>query len=182
MGPGGVELPPGRSEEVQGSLEPHSGGLRALEEAWMMTFCLRLFSVKSGRFLCSRGASRWCRRCRAASKEVSGGQGKPKAPERWLESSGRGLDDDFLFESFFCQVWGEREFTTCPALPCLALPCLGLPRLALPCLQTRKSLWWLARLTSSHQPSSFDVKSQILVLIDVKTGGKPSTRYRQDNS
>ena len=38
VGPGGVELPPGRSEEVQGSLEPHNGGLRALEEAWMTTF------------------------------------------------------------------------------------------------------------------------------------------------
>ena len=45
------------------------------------------------------------RRCRAASKEVPRGQGKPKAPERWLESSGRGLDDDFLFEAFSCQVW-----------------------------------------------------------------------------
>ena len=35
--------------------------------------------------------------------EVSGGQGKPRAPERWPESSGRGLDDDFL--AFSCQVW-----------------------------------------------------------------------------
>ena len=34
------------------------------------------------------------RRCRAASKEVPGGQGKPRTPERWLESSGRCLDDD----------------------------------------------------------------------------------------
>ena len=59
MGPGGVELPPERSEEVRGSLELHNGGLRALEEAWMTTFCLRHFSVKSGRFLCSRGPSRW---------------------------------------------------------------------------------------------------------------------------
>ena len=42
----------------------------------------------------------------------------------------------------------------CLTSPCLALPCLALPCLALPCLQTRKSLWWLARLTSSHQPSS----------------------------
>ena len=31
------------------------------------------------------------RRCRAASLEVPGGQGKPAAPERWPESSGRGL-------------------------------------------------------------------------------------------
>ena len=39
------------------------------------------------------------------SKEVSGGQGKPRAPEQWPESSGRGLDDDFLIEAFSCQVW-----------------------------------------------------------------------------
>ena len=45
------------------------------------------------------------RRCRAASKEVPGGQGKPRAPERWPESSGRGLDDDSLTEAFSCQVW-----------------------------------------------------------------------------
>ena len=44
-------------------------------------------------------------RCRAASKEVSGGQGKPTAPERWPESSERGLSDDFLLEAFSCQVW-----------------------------------------------------------------------------
>ena len=36
------------------------------------------------------------RRYRAVSKEVSGGQGKPRAPERWPESPGRGLDHDFL--------------------------------------------------------------------------------------
>ena len=60
MGPGGVELPPGKSQEVQGSLELHKGGLRVLEEAWMTTFCLRHFSVKSDRFLCSKGASSWC--------------------------------------------------------------------------------------------------------------------------
>ena len=33
------------------------------------------------------------KRCRAASKEVLGGQGKPRAPERWSESSRRGLGD-----------------------------------------------------------------------------------------
>ena len=55
---------------VQGSLEPHNGGLRALEEAWMTTFCLRHFSVKSGRFLYSRGASRWCQE---GSSSVQGG-------------------------------------------------------------------------------------------------------------
>ena len=45
------------------------------------------------------------RRCQAASGEVSGGQGKPRAPEWWPESSGKGLDDDFLSEAFSCQVW-----------------------------------------------------------------------------
>ena len=40
------------------------------------------------------------RRCRAASKEVSGGQGMPRTPERSPEGSGRGLDDDFQVEAF----------------------------------------------------------------------------------
>ena len=30
-----------RSQEVRGSVQPQNGGLRALEEAWMMTFGLR---------------------------------------------------------------------------------------------------------------------------------------------
>ena len=34
---GGVELRPGRSQEVRGSPELQNGGLRALEEAWMTT-------------------------------------------------------------------------------------------------------------------------------------------------
>ena len=38
-------------------------------------------------------------------KEVSGGQGKPKAPERWSASSGRGLEDEFQVEAFSYQVW-----------------------------------------------------------------------------
>ena len=45
------------------------------------------------------------RRCQAASKEVSGGHGKPRAPEWWPESFGRGLDDYLLLEAFSCQVW-----------------------------------------------------------------------------
>ena len=32
------------------------------------------------------------RRCRAESKQIPRGQGKARAPERWPESSGRGLD------------------------------------------------------------------------------------------
>ena len=35
VAPGGVELPPWRSQEVWGSPELLNGGLRALEEAWM---------------------------------------------------------------------------------------------------------------------------------------------------
>jgi hypothetical protein len=41
--------------------------------------------------------------CRAGSKEVPGAQGKPRALERWPESSGRCLDDDFPIEAFSCQ-------------------------------------------------------------------------------
>ena len=40
------------------------------------------------------------------SKEVSRGQGKPKAPEQWLESPGRSLDDNFA-EALSCQVWSS---------------------------------------------------------------------------
>ena len=80
-----------------------NGGLRALEEAWITTFCLRHFPVKSGRFLCVWGVSWWLQEASAASKEVPGGQGKPRAPERWPESFGRGLDND-LIEGFSCQV------------------------------------------------------------------------------
>ena len=39
------------------------------------------------------------------SKEVSGRLGKPRASERWPESSGRSLDDAFLIEVFSCEVW-----------------------------------------------------------------------------
>ena len=45
------------------------------------------------------------RRCEAASKEVSGGQGRSRAPERWPEIFGRGLDDDLSIETLFCQLW-----------------------------------------------------------------------------
>ena len=61
--------------------------------------------VESGCSLELRGVSSRSRRCQAASKEVPRGQGKPRAPERWPESSGRGLDDDFPIEAFSCQVW-----------------------------------------------------------------------------
>ena len=60
VAPEGVELPPGRSQEVKGSLELQNGGQRALAERRMTTFYLRHFSVKSGRLLCFRGVSRWC--------------------------------------------------------------------------------------------------------------------------
>ena len=55
VAPGGVELRPRRSHEVRGSLELQNGGLRALEEAWMTTFRLRRYPVKSGHFLCLFG-------------------------------------------------------------------------------------------------------------------------------
>ena len=55
------------------------------------------------------------RSCQAASKEVSGGQGKPRAPERLPESSGRVLDDEFQVEAFsvksgrfLCAFWGVQ--------------------------------------------------------------------------
>jgi hypothetical protein len=54
LGPGGVELRPGRFLELRESQEPQSGDLRALEEAWTMTSRFRHFSVKFGRFLCFR--------------------------------------------------------------------------------------------------------------------------------
>ena len=55
---------------------------------------------------CASGASPdGTKRCRAEPKEVSGSQGKPRAPEWWPQSFGRGLDDDVLIEAFPCQVW-----------------------------------------------------------------------------
>jgi hypothetical protein len=70
---------------------------------WNSTFSQFLLSPV---VLWSSGASPGgSRRCRAASKEVPRGQGKPRAPEWWPESSGRGLDDDFPIEAFSCDVW-----------------------------------------------------------------------------
>ena len=70
---------------------------------WNSTFFA--ISVEAGCSLELRGVSSRSRRCQAASKEVPRGQGKPRAPERWPESSGRGLDDDFPIEALSCQVW-----------------------------------------------------------------------------
>jgi hypothetical protein len=71
--------------------------------SWNFTFLQFLSSLV---VLWSSGASPGgSRRCQAASKEVPRGQGKARPPERWRESSGRGLDDDFLIEAFSCQVW-----------------------------------------------------------------------------
>ena len=58
VAPRRVELRPRRFLEFWGSPELQNGGLRALEEAWD-EFCLRHFPVKSGRFLCFWGMSRW---------------------------------------------------------------------------------------------------------------------------
>ena len=67
-------------------------------------FQVETFSVKSGRFLCvswgvqvAQGGVKLRPR---KSKEVPGVLTKPRAPERWAESSGRGQDDDFLTEAF----------------------------------------------------------------------------------
>ena len=43
--------------------------------------------------------------CLEWSKELSGGQGKPRAPERWPESFRRSLYGDFQVEAVFCQMW-----------------------------------------------------------------------------
>ena len=56
---GGVELRPRSFLELRGSSELQNGGLRALGEAWMTTFLLRHFPVKSGRFLRFWGVSKW---------------------------------------------------------------------------------------------------------------------------
>ena len=76
VAPGGVELRPRRSQEVRGSPELQNGGLRALEEAWMMTFRLRHFPVKSGRFLCLFG------RVQGWPREVWQGRGQSQEVTR----------------------------------------------------------------------------------------------------
>ena len=50
-------------------------------------------------------ASRGLNTCLEGFKELSGGEGKPRAPERWPESFGRSLYDDFQVEALYCQVW-----------------------------------------------------------------------------
>ena len=59
----------------------------------------------SGRFLCFWGVSCWLQEREVAPKEVPGGQGKARAPERWPESLGRSLNDDLRIEAFCYQVW-----------------------------------------------------------------------------
>jgi len=106
--PGGFRRCRAASEEV-----PGGQGKPGSPERWpespgrglARTFYLNHFSVKAVRFLCSWVSPGVSRRCRAASQEVPGGQGKPRAHERWPESSGRGLDDDFLIEALSCQDW-----------------------------------------------------------------------------
>ena len=57
---------------------------------------------------------------------------------------------EFLYNSSKLSKFVNFVILAClPALPCLELPCLAFQNQKL-----RKSLWWLARLTSSHQPSS----------------------------
>ena len=93
MAPGGVdvELCPRMSLEFRGSPELQNGGLRALEEAWD-DFLLETFFCQVWSFFCGSGSSQaGARRFGVASLGVSGGQGEPRASERWPESSGRGI-------------------------------------------------------------------------------------------
>ena len=87
VAPGRAELRPRRSQEVKRSLELQNGGLRALEETWMMTFRLRHFPVKSGRFCALVGVHRTGRGKYPRSSAVLGGVGKARALERWPEST-----------------------------------------------------------------------------------------------
>ena len=79
VAPGGVELRPRRSREVRGSPELQNGSLRALEEAWMTTFRLRHFPVKSGRFLCS-------------AAPPGGSWLEAEARSKWVEAGGWKLE------------------------------------------------------------------------------------------
>jgi len=113
---GGVDLGPRRSQELRGSPELQNGGLRALEDAWMTISRLRHFPVKSGRFLCFWSVQ-VAQGGRSGSQEVPGAQGKPRAPERWPESFGRCLDDDFPIQAFSCQVWSLSVLLERPGRP-----------------------------------------------------------------
>ena len=75
----------------------------------MATFGLRHFPVKSDVFLCFFGRVKGSLRVLTRSRVVQGGAGKARAPDRWPESSGRGLENDFLIEAFFCQVSSFSE-------------------------------------------------------------------------
>ena len=70
----------------------------------MATFGLRHFPVKSDVFLCFFGRVKGSLRVLTRSRVVQGGAGKARAPDRWPEIFGRGLENDFLIEAFFCQV------------------------------------------------------------------------------
>ena len=64
-------------------------------------FPIEAFFVSSLFAFCVPGASLGgSRRCRAASLEVPGGEGEPRAPERWPESIGRGLGRLFCLRHF----------------------------------------------------------------------------------
>ena len=83
--PGGSELRPWRFQEVKGSLELQNDGLRALEEAFD-DFLLEAFFCQVCSFSVHGASLGGFRRRRAAFLEVPGGDGKPTAPERCLES------------------------------------------------------------------------------------------------
>ena len=105
-------------KELRESPELLNGGMRDLEEAWD-DFLTEAFSCQVWSFSVLLERQSGPRRCQAGSQEFPGAQGKPKAPERWPESSGRGLDEDLLIEAFFCQVWlfsvllGRLQVSSC---------------------------------------------------------------------
>ena len=62
---------------------------REIYESLIIVDEVRLDTPLFGDMVVSCPGGSW--RCQAVSKEVSGGQGKPRAPERWPKTSGRGL-------------------------------------------------------------------------------------------
>ena len=106
--PGSSPLLPWKSLEV-----PGRGGKPTAPERWPESsgrgldddFLIKAFSCQVWSFAVLLGHLQVVPGgCRAASNDVPGGEGKPRAPERVPESSGRGLDDDFLIKAFSCKM------------------------------------------------------------------------------
>ena len=119
MAPGGVELVPWRSQELRGSPELQIPG-HPKEEGLLDSLGRLGIDRSDGQISRLLPTLFWrpggSRRCRAGSLEVPGAQGKPRAPEQWPESSGRGLDNDYHL-AFFCQVWSFSVLQGRPSGP-----------------------------------------------------------------